>query len=239
MIRGTVSSKKGFVMADPCYVLNDKIYFDFWGDQKDFADGVFKFKNLYFAVGSTKFGDGYYEDEDGNGYPVDSGTIALIPLELVGKIDRLELGNVFEIPGEAEFVYEDGVFDVTLPDGYGIYIDTNSVNNGDTDTEGNAEDDFDDDTEDKSENDSDACDENEDEDDAENDAENGLKDYCEDCDEDCDEDCAYCEYYDECEHRSFLEAYVDDEIDGYYHNDSWDDDYDDYDDYENYDAYEE
>ena len=235
MIRGTVSSKKGFVMADPCYVLNDKIYFDFWGDQKDFADGVFKFKNLYFAVGSTKFGDGYYEDEDGNGYPVDSGTIALIPLELVGKIDRLELGNVFEIPGEAEFVYEDGVFDVTLPDGYGIYIDTNSVNsvnNGDTDTEGNAEDDFDDDTEDKSENDSDACDENEDEDDAEN----GLKDYCEDCDEDCDEDCAYCEYYDECEHRSFLEAYVDDEIDGYYHNDSWDDDYDDY---ENYDAYEE
>ena len=71
MIRGTVSSKKGFYLGDPCYVLNDKIYYDFWEDQKDFADGVFKFKNLHFAVGATP-DDGYYEDDDENGYPVDS-----------------------------------------------------------------------------------------------------------------------------------------------------------------------
>ena len=124
MIRGTVNSKKGFYLGDPCYVLNDKIYYDFWEDQKDFADGVFKFKNLHFAVGATH-DDGYYEDDDENGYPVDSGTIALIPLELVGNKDRLELGNVFEIPGVGEFAYEDGVFEVTLPGGHEIRIDTN------------------------------------------------------------------------------------------------------------------
>ena len=211
MIKGTVSSKKGFYLGDSCYVLSDKIYYDFWGDQKDFADGVFKFKEFHFAVGATKYGDGCYEDDDGNNYPVDSGTIALIPLELVGNKDRLELGNVFDIPGEAEFAYEDGVFDIVFPDGYEIHIDTNNVNNADNvNNVNNVEDDAEENiSEDDSKDNTAVCNED------------GWEEYC----EDCDEDCAYCDYYDECEHRSFLEAYAGDEIDGYYHNDPWDDDY--------------
>ena len=190
MIRGTVSSRKGFYIGDPCYVLGDKIYYDFWGEKKKFSDGVFKFKNLYFAIGSTKYGDGCYGDDDGNEYPVDSGTIALIPLELVGKKDRLELGNVFEITGEAEFAYEDGMFEVTLPDSHEIRIDTNA----DEDEQEDIED----------------CDENCDDD--------YYEDCDEDC-QSCEyyDDC---EYREECEQRRFLEEYDSyDSYDGGYYDD--------------------
>ena len=119
MIRGTVSSKKGFYLGDPYFALNDSIYYDFWGRQKNFSDGVFKFKDLYFAVGAARQGVGCYKDNLGNEYPVNSGTIALIPLELVSK----KVENVFNIPGDAKFSYQFGVFDIMLPDGRKIHID--------------------------------------------------------------------------------------------------------------------
>ena len=133
---GCVSSKKGFVVADPCYCLSDNVYFDFWGKKKNFDDSIFDYKGSSFAVAGTAYGDGVYYDNHDHEYPVDAGVIALIPLELVSDKKGIELGTfiinelglnlgaVFEIPGEAEFICEDGVFDITFSNGYHVHINT-------------------------------------------------------------------------------------------------------------------
>ena len=121
----TVKSDKGFYIGDICYVLSTRDYHRIWGDQKRFSDGKVDIPGgLSFAVAGTNFGDGLYEDEDGNLYPVDAAVIGIVPLELVAKEDGLKFGRVEMVPGEAGFTAEDGVFDVTLPDGERIHIDT-------------------------------------------------------------------------------------------------------------------
>ena len=142
---GTVSSKKGFVISDPCYVLSDNVYRGFWIEQKHSAYGIFDYEGSSFAVAGTAYGDGVYYDNHVNKYPVDAGVIALIPLELVSDEKGIELGEfvinelglnlgaVFEIPGEAEFMCEDGVFDITFSDGYHVHINTKYDGEDDTD----------------------------------------------------------------------------------------------------------
>ena len=133
---GIVSSKKGFVISDPCYVLSKSVYVDFWIEQKHSAYGIFDYEGSSFAVAGTAYGDGVYYDNHAHKYPVDAGVIALIPLELVSDEKGIELsefvinelglnlGAVFNIPGEAEFKCEDGVFDITFSDGYHVHINT-------------------------------------------------------------------------------------------------------------------
>ena len=123
-IKGTVWSNEGFCVVDPCYVLGEDIYTDFWGAEKNYANGVFEVNGFNFAVGATRYGDGVYFDENADKYPVDSGTIALIPLELVEKKDGLTMGFLLKRPGEADFRYNGGVFEIMLPDDYEVKIDT-------------------------------------------------------------------------------------------------------------------
>ena len=121
----TVKSGRGFYIGDICYVLSTRDYHRIWGDQKHFSDGKVDIPGgLSFAVAGTNFGDGLYEDEDGNLYPVDAAVIGIVPLELVAKDDGLRFGRVERVSGEAGFTAEDGVFDVSLPDGERIHIDT-------------------------------------------------------------------------------------------------------------------
>ena len=143
---GVVTSKTGFVICDPCYVLSKSVYVDFWGKQKKFADGVFDYEGSSFAVAGTAYGDGIYYDNHVNKYPVDAGVIALIPLDLVSDEKGIELGEfvinelglnlgaVVNIPGEAEFKCEDGVFDITFSDGYHVHINTKCDDDHDYDS---------------------------------------------------------------------------------------------------------
>ena len=135
---GTVTSKEGFAIADPCYVLSDNVYYDFWGKKKKFADGVFDYEGSSFAIAGTAYGDGVYYDNHDHEYPVDAGVIALIPLELVSDKSGLNSGAVIQIPGKAEFVCEDGVFDITFSNGYSIHINTKLE---DSDCDSDADDD--------------------------------------------------------------------------------------------------
>ena len=43
---GTVTSNKGFAIVDPCYVLSDSVYYDFWEKKKNFAEGVFDYTKV-------------------------------------------------------------------------------------------------------------------------------------------------------------------------------------------------
>lgn len=128
-----VTSGRGFYIGDICYVLPDRIYHGIWGDGHGYGDGLVEVpggdggENPAFAVAGTDSGDGLYEDGEGNEYPVDAGVIGIVPLEiateLAGRSGQTP-GRIEECPGEAVFEAADGVFDITLPDGRGIRIDT-------------------------------------------------------------------------------------------------------------------
>ena len=211
---GIVSSKKGFVISDPCYVLSKSVYVDFWIEQKHSADGVFDYEGSSFAVAGTAYGDGVYYDNHVHKYPVDAGVIALIPLELVSDEKGIELGEfvinelglnlgaVFNIPGEAEFKCEDGVFDITFSDGYHVHINTKCDEGEDSTDDSDYSD----------------CSDEEDEEYCEyiSEEDNEYDDEYSDCEDDYDD-----EYRDEYEGSEDLDYYGDRE----YTNDPDDDDY--------------
>ncbi len=124
-----IRSDIGFYIGDICYVLDDRLYYGVWGDQNEFADGTFRDPDtgLEVAVAGTAYGDGCYLGSDGAEFPVDAGVIGLVPLELVSREKAPQggqLGEIFKMPGEAEFIAEDGLFTVILPDGHIVEINT-------------------------------------------------------------------------------------------------------------------
>ena len=190
---GKISTKQGFAIVDPCRVLSDDVYHNFWGKKKKFADGIFEVNGFSFAVGSTAHGDGVYYDTDCHKYPVDAGVIALVPLELVEDKSGLRYGNVFKMSGEAEFKCEDGIFDISLhgifdislPGSHQVHINTQY--DEDEDDESDEYDDSDEDNEDneddeynnayKAYDDEDAYDDDYDEDEDEDDKDDYDYDY--------------------------------------------------------------
>ena len=124
-----IRSDIGFYIGDICYVLDDRLYYGVWRDQNEFADGTLKDPDtgLEVAVAGTAHGDGCYLGSDGAEFPVDAGVIGLVPLELVSREKEPQggrLGEIFKMPGEAEFIAENGLFTVSLPDGHMVEINT-------------------------------------------------------------------------------------------------------------------
>lgn len=70
-----------YYVGDLCYVMNSQ-----WDEfcsltikGNECLDGVFKLKNgIKFCTYGTAYGDGCYEDQFGNSYPVDAGLIGCI-----------------------------------------------------------------------------------------------------------------------------------------------------------------
>lgn len=124
VIEGTVRSESGFYVGDICYAMRDDLYHDFWGGKLGFRSGIHTIPEIgfAFAVDGTAYGDGSYIGSDGFDYGVDAGVIGVVPLELAAE--DLYGGRVFVQAGSASFRAEDGVFDITLPDGTAIHIDT-------------------------------------------------------------------------------------------------------------------
>lgn len=118
-----ISGSEEFYIGDPCYVLGDNIYSDIWGDKFGYCNGKIDCGNgQAFLVHGTAYGDGSYDDDDFNSYGVDSGTLAVIPVELCEKLDNLSWGRV--VSGkEATLEYDNGKFFITV-DKKEIVIDT-------------------------------------------------------------------------------------------------------------------
>lgn len=118
-VTATITSEKGFYIGDPCYVLSDDVYYRVWGDKYDFHDGTFEANGFTVAVAGTAYGDGYYLGSDGKRYPVDSGTIAVVPIELSTKdeeaINREHDGRYVE-GKEAKFDADGGIFTIDIGD---------------------------------------------------------------------------------------------------------------------------
>lgn len=125
-MRARIKSEKGFYFGDPCYVLDDALYHGVWGDVYEFQDCSVKDPEtgLHFAVAGTYMGDGTYEGDNGRSFAVDSGTLALIPLELIHRDLNSDWDFSVSCPGEAKFCANDGVYRVIFPDGNILNVDT-------------------------------------------------------------------------------------------------------------------
>ena len=149
-----ITSPSGkFWIGDPCYVLSDDIYYGIWDDKYEFKDGKIDVDDkLSFLVHGTAYGDGCYEGTNGFEYGVDSGTLAVIPMDLVAKTDGVEFGTV-EASSTAWLDYNDGEFDITLDD-QSIQIQTSEEEDYEDDYEEDdyEEDDYEEDDLDESEN---------------------------------------------------------------------------------------
>lgn len=103
-----VFSKEGKIyIGDPCYAMKGEHY-SYWGEEYNYSDGIHTIDDFNFAVHGTEFGDGAYFGSDGKMYAVDSGTIAIIPLELTNG----EFGNLGSLvdADEATLLYQNGDF---------------------------------------------------------------------------------------------------------------------------------
>lgn len=102
-----------YYVGDLCYVLGDR-----WDEVCDLIivehrclDGVFELKDgTRFAIYGTAHGDGYYSDQQANGYPVDSGSIGCVLVDQIteGQLD-ITLGNTFNFEEDFETYTEGGV----------------------------------------------------------------------------------------------------------------------------------
>ena len=106
-----------YVIADPCYVLDydtyDRLLSETAFFMQDSVDrgGVMFDKRLgkFFAVFSTKYGDGLYKDGQGFKYGVDAGCIACIPVEMWDRGEDNGYINEVTFDRDFEVRYEDGL----------------------------------------------------------------------------------------------------------------------------------
>jgi hypothetical protein len=91
----------------------------FASDGNYVLDGEFKLANgVRFALHSTAYGDGTYQDQEGRSYPVDAGLIGCIRLEDVYDPEWwLEGMQTVMFDKPFELVYNDGVISFIDIDG--------------------------------------------------------------------------------------------------------------------------
>lgn len=133
----------GVYIGDPCYILPDEFYHDFWGETHNFDDGAFSTEmptgetRPVMIVAGTAYGDGIYQGEiieragdKRNSYNykrslydfgVDSGTLAVVNLEFADpdKIDKFRQskssGVIIEHPcAGMQLDEDDGFFHFTV-----------------------------------------------------------------------------------------------------------------------------
>ena len=139
-VQGETVSVVGFYIGDLCYALSDEAYYGGWGRMvkdsdrwKDsgspgFQEGAFTYDGSTVIVAHTAHGDGCYHDAtDSIDFPVDSGCIGIVPLELVGDMEKAaNLGKVV-LGRYARMYVEDGRFRfrISTDEPLVICIDTN------------------------------------------------------------------------------------------------------------------
>lgn len=94
-----------YFIGDPCYALKEELY-EKWGTENNYDDGDYG----YFAVGSTKYGDGTYYDNFYRAYGVDAGILGVVNMEYSEPdkydVDLLnELGRLVRVKDKLIFEY--------------------------------------------------------------------------------------------------------------------------------------
>lgn len=127
LIKGEINSNIGFYIGDVCYVLNRDYYDEDWGKKHKYRDGCYTNENgIGYIVASTKYGDGWWPGSDNHAYPVDAGVIGIVSAEIADPNSYNDWRFV-DKPGTAYFEAEDGLFEIYLPGGEKIMINTGDV----------------------------------------------------------------------------------------------------------------
>ncbi|CAH1068595.1 Uncharacterised protein [Acinetobacter phage MD-2021a] len=81
--------RNSYVVCDPCYVMLDEHYEALIAD--GIVDGVYEIAGNQVWAHHTAYGDGYYSSNSSLKFPVDSGMIGAVPLELCNmeEVNRL------------------------------------------------------------------------------------------------------------------------------------------------------
>lgn len=104
-----------YYVGDLCYVMHPQwkevCNLMFATDGGGVLNGEFNLANgVRFAVSSTAYGDGTYQDRQGRNYPVDAGLIGCIRVEDVYDPEWwLEGVNVIEFERPFQIVYDEGM----------------------------------------------------------------------------------------------------------------------------------
>lgn len=114
-----------YYIGDFCYILKDQDY------QKivcsfEYDEQAYQYKKFLFCFNGTTYGDGLYQDQYGNKYGVDSGTIGIINittktmLKEANKLVKDKLANVVTFDKPFHVSCCNGLFEFG-----NIVIDTN------------------------------------------------------------------------------------------------------------------
>lgn len=113
----TAHFEKGkYYIGDPCYVFNNcKKWIQLTEETDFFRNPYQKILEYEILCGSTAFGDGFYEDNSGRGYLVDSGSIGIIPIQafdydFMSIEDAMDSGTVIEFKDYFNVEIKDGLF---------------------------------------------------------------------------------------------------------------------------------
>lgn len=104
----TLPSGKYFI-GDISYIFNNRSWDEIVA-VNNFNSAPFEVNASLVWAAHTANGDGEYEDQNGNKYPVDSGVLGAVPIDLVENPERESLGAVMNAPHGLEVSVEDGVF---------------------------------------------------------------------------------------------------------------------------------
>ena len=111
-----------YYVGDLCYVMHPQwkevCNLMFACDGNYVLDGEFNLANgVRFALHSTAYGDGTYQDQEGRDYPVDAGLIGCIRVEDVYDPEWYLAGmNVVEFDKPFQIVYNHGVIKFVTAD---------------------------------------------------------------------------------------------------------------------------
>lgn len=86
-----------YFLGDPCYAVPNRLWDALLGSSKFFAHPVGEVEGHKVLAFNTAYGDGVYEDQFQNEFPVDAGLIGLVPEALVDKDEFAK--NYPSIPG--------------------------------------------------------------------------------------------------------------------------------------------
>jgi hypothetical protein len=80
-----------YFLGDPCYAVPDAFWDALLNTCKFFEKPIGTANGFEVLGFGTAWGDGSYQDQDGNEYPVDAGLIGLVPVGLIEQEQRAEL----------------------------------------------------------------------------------------------------------------------------------------------------
>lgn len=117
-IKETIKSTTGFYFGDPCYVMSEEDYHELldqmFNNKSTERMGKFTVNGHELIVDDTAYGDGFFSGWN-ESYEVDAGMLGVIPLELVKKLNPINMGWFCKETGKVEMVTDKtGCFSVIV-----------------------------------------------------------------------------------------------------------------------------